>query len=79
MLTTYISHALNRADFDQLEDGSYVAEVPGLQGVLATGSTPESCRDELAEVIEGWVLFRVANGLDIPAIDGVTVTAHSVG
>jgi len=30
-------------------------------------------------VIEGWVLFRVANGLTIPAIDGVTVTAHSDG
>ena len=79
LLTTYISRALDRAVFDQLDDGSFVAEVPGLQGVLATGAVLEACRAELADVIEGWVLFRVANGMAVPAIDGATVDAHSVG
>jgi predicted RNase H-like HicB family nuclease len=75
LLTTYIQHALRRAVIERIEDGTYVGEVPGLQGVLANAPTPEECRTELAEVIEGWVLVRIASGLDIPAIDGVTVVA----
>ena len=73
LLTTYISRALDRATFERLDDGSYVGEVPGLQGVLANAATHDECRDELARVVEGWVLFRIANGLPVPAIDGVTV------
>jgi predicted RNase H-like HicB family nuclease len=75
LLTTYIQHALRRAVIERIADGTYVGEVPGLQGVLANAPTAEACRAELAEVIEGWVLVRIASGLDIPAIDGVTVVA----
>ena len=78
MIVAYIDRALRRATYDRLEDGTFVAEVPGLQGVLACGETLESCRDELAEVVEGWVLFRVANGMDVPELDGVTVAGTQV-
>ena len=79
LLTTYISRALDRATFEQLDDGTFVAEVPGLQGVLANAPTRDACREELAAVVEGWVLFRIANGLDVPEIDGVTVSVGTVG
>jgi predicted RNase H-like HicB family nuclease len=78
MIVDYIDRALRRATYEKLEDGTFVGEVDGLQGVLANATTLESCRDQLAEVIEGWVLFRVANGMDIPALDGVTVSATTV-
>jgi predicted RNase H-like HicB family nuclease len=75
MLTEYIDRALRKAKYEKLDDdGTFVGEVPGLQGVLANAPTLEECRDQLAEVVEGWVLFRIANGMQIPAIDGVTVT-----
>jgi predicted RNase H-like HicB family nuclease len=73
MILAYEQEALKRADYDRLEDGSLVAEVPGLQGVLGTGTTLEACRANLAEVVEEWVLVRVARGLSVPALGEVTV------
>ena len=45
----------------------------GLRGVIATGPTLEDCRDQLAEVVEEWILVRVARGLSVPRLGGVTV------
>ena len=56
-----------------LDDGTFAATVRGLRGVIATGATLEACRSDLAEVIEEWVLVRVARGLLIPALDGATI------
>jgi len=77
VIVTYIDSALRRATYQQVEDGLFVAEVPGLDGVLATAPTLEGCRDQLAEVVEEWVLVRVARSLPVPAIDGVTVSVKS--
>jgi predicted RNase H-like HicB family nuclease len=55
------------------DDGTFCATVEGLRGVIATGTSLEACRDQLAEVVEAWVLVRVARGLRVPALDGVTV------
>ena len=74
MIREHIDRALHRATYDKLEDGTFAGEVPGLQGVLAHAETLEGCREQLAEVIEEWVLVRVSRGLSTPALDGVTVT-----
>lgn len=73
MIREYIDRALRRATYDKLEDGTFVGEVPGLQGVLANAISLEECREQLAEVIEEWVLVRVARGLRVPSLDGVKV------
>lgn len=73
MIREYIERALHRAAYDKIEDGSFVGEVPGLQGVLANASTLETCREQLAEVIEEWVLVRVARGLKVPSLGGIRV------
>ena len=73
MIIRYIEQALRRAHYEQVEDGAFCATVRGLRGVIATGRTLEECRDQLAEVVEGWVLVRIARGLAIPKIGGVTV------
>ncbi len=75
MLVEYINRALRKAKYEMLEDGTFVATVPGLRGVLANAKTVEACRDQLAEVIEGWVLVRVAHGLRVPPMDGVKIVA----
>ncbi len=49
------------------------ATVTGLPGVIATGKTLEICRDQLVEVIEEWLLVRVAQGLRIPRLGTATV------
>ncbi len=73
MLTRFLDRALRRAHYRQVDGGTFCATVRGLRGVIATGPSLEACRDELAEVIEEWVLVRVARGLRVPPLDGVTV------
>ena len=73
MITRYVACALERAQYQLLEDGTFAATVRGLRGVIATGATLEACRSALTEVIEEWVLVRVARGLTIPALDGATI------
>jgi predicted RNase H-like HicB family nuclease len=73
MITRYIERALERARYELLPDGTFAATVRGLRGVVATGATLEGCRRDLAEVVEEWLLVRVARGLDVPSLDGTTV------
>jgi predicted RNase H-like HicB family nuclease len=74
MIRSYVDEALHRAQYDKLEDQTFSAEVPELlRGVLATGNTLEACREELAEVVEEWVLVRVAQGLEVPRLGAIEV------
>lgn len=73
MISRYVAAALDRAQYRAIDDGSYAATVKGLRGVIATGATLEACRRELAEVIEEWVLVRVARGLEVPPLGKATV------
>jgi len=79
MITKYIEQALAKARYEALEDGSFCATVPGLRGVLAVGQGVEECRAQLAEVIEEWILVRVARGLDVPRVGGITVRVRRAG
>ena len=73
MITHYVDRALARARYQLLPDGTFAATVRGLRGVVATADTLEGCRRDLAEVVEEWLLVRVARGLPVPSIDGATV------
>lgn len=79
MITKYIEKALQKANYEPLEDGSFCATVPGLRGVIALGRGVEECRHELAEVVEEWVLVRVARGLSVPKLGGVSVRVKRAG
>lgn len=68
MFSEYIQAALIQAEYDTLEDGSYVVTVPGLQGVIAIGDTQEECNNDLIEVIEEWIVARMHWGYPVPSI-----------
>ena len=71
MLTTYIRAAMHRARYEILpDDGSFYGQIDGFPGVWANAATLESCRDELAEVLEEWILLRISRQLDLPVVDG---------
>jgi predicted RNase H-like HicB family nuclease len=74
MLSEYIEAALRRAKYETLENGTYMATVEGLRGVIATGETIEACRVDLIEVIEEWITIRLQRGLDIPTFDGNSIS-----
>jgi len=73
MFSEYIQAALDRAEYDTLEDGSFVATVSGLQGVIAVRNSFEECRKDLIEVIEEWIVARIQWGYPIPPIAGHTI------
>ena len=77
MFTEYVTAALFKANYKVLDNGEYVATVPGLQGVWATGKTIEGARTELVEVIEGWIALRLRLGLPIPLMDNRTIEASA--
>lgn|SRR6266540_2441029 len=79
MIRQYLEAALRRARYDKLEDGTFYAEVPRLRGVIATGQTLEECRNQLAEVVEEWVLVRVARGLSLGMGRGVAARCWRMG
>jgi predicted RNase H-like HicB family nuclease len=73
MIREYVETALRKARYEKLRDGTFYGEVPRLRGVLATGASLETCRDQLAEVVEEWVLVRVARGLSVPPLGKAVV------
>ena len=77
MFAEYITAALSNANYKILDNGEYVATVPGLQGVWATGKTIEGARTELVEVIEGWIALRLRLGLPIPSMDNQAIEASA--
>ncbi|MBI4608026.1 MAG: type II toxin-antitoxin system HicB family antitoxin [Candidatus Rokubacteria bacterium] len=79
MIRQYLEKALRSARYDKLEDGTFYGEVPRLRGVLATGETFEACRNQLAEVVEEWVLVRVAKGLAVPPLGKIAVKVKKAG
>ena len=69
MITEYIAAALSRAKYELIENEEpYYGEVPELKGVWATGKTLEECRQNLAEIIDGWLVVRLKKGLPIPPL-----------
>jgi predicted RNase H-like HicB family nuclease len=71
MLTAYIQAAMRRAQYEILEDGSYYGEIPGFQGVYANADTLAACREELQEVLEGWIVLGLRLGHSLPIVDGI--------
>ena len=71
MILEYISKAIERTTYKKLDDGSWFAEIPGFDGVWANAQTVESCRKELIEVLEEWLLLKVCDRDEIPAVHGV--------
>lgn len=78
MLTEYIRAAMRRARYEILEDdGSFYGDIPGFDGVWANAGTLESCREELEEVLEGWIVLSLSKNLPLPIVDGITLEITS--
>lgn len=79
MLIEYIQAALRHAKYEILpDDGSYYGEIPECNGVYANAGTLENCRQELLEILEEWVLFRIHKNLPLPVIDCIELSIKEV-
>lgn len=79
MLIEYIQEALRRARYELIEDEEpYYGEIPDLKGVWATGKTLEECRENLKDVVEGWILVSLKKELPIPALGNFEIVEVQV-
>ncbi len=78
MLSTYIQKALEKAQYKQLDDGTWFAEIPDFQGVWANKANVEECRQELVEVLEEWLVLKIRDRDFIPTIEGVGIAIREV-
>lgn len=79
MLLEYVQAALRHAKYEILpDDGFYYGEIPDCRGTYANAGSLEECREQLREVLEEWVLFRVHKNLPIPTIDGISLSVTEV-
>jgi len=79
MLTKYIRAAMGKARYEILpDDGTFYGEIVGFDGVWANTDTLEACRDELEEVLEGWILLRVSLHLPLPVVDNIELPVGEV-
>jgi len=80
MLLEYVQAALRHAKYEILpDDATYYGEIPECNGVYANAPTLEECREQLREVLEEWVLFRVHGRLPLPILDGIELVIQETG
>ncbi len=69
MVTNYIKTAMRLSKYEiLLSDGTFYGEIPGFDGVFANAETREACRDQLQEVLEGWIMLRVSLQFPLPSV-----------
>ena len=79
MLRAYLDAAMAHAHYERLEGNEgYYGEIPGLDGLWASAETPDACREELASALEDWVVAGLQLGHELPAIDGLTLSAPRI-
>jgi predicted RNase H-like HicB family nuclease len=70
MFMEYVLAAMTQAKYKILGDKTYYGEIPGFSGVWSNGKDLETCRKELQEVLEEWVLLKVRQGDKLPSVHG---------
>jgi predicted RNase H-like HicB family nuclease len=71
MLSDYMDKAMQHAQYERIEDGTYFATIPGFEGLWANGSTEQECKKQLREVLEGWILLGIAHHDTLPEVEGM--------
>jgi len=79
MLSQYIQAAMRQAKYEILsDDGSFYGEIPDFQGVYANAETLEDCRNELAEVLEGWIFLHLSDNTPLPVVNGLKLSVEKI-
>ena len=71
--TDYINSALENAEYDKLEDGSFVGRIPQCKGVIAFAKTLRECENELRSTLEAWILVGLKLGHKLPVFNNINL------
>jgi predicted RNase H-like HicB family nuclease len=64
------------ATYEILPDGTFYSEIPGFQGVYSNSESLEACREQLQEVLEGWLILGFQLGHELPVVEGIDLMAR---
>ena len=78
ILTDYVDRALDSAEYEKLDDGTFAGRMPACPGAVAVGSTLRACEVEPRSVLEDWILVGLKLGHTLPIIDGIDLYRESV-
>jgi predicted RNase H-like HicB family nuclease len=77
MLTRYIQSAMHHATYELLDDGTFYGEIPACKGVWSNADSLETCREELQESLEEWIVLGLRLGHKLPVVGNVDVNLSS--
>jgi predicted RNase H-like HicB family nuclease len=78
LLVDYCQKALKKAEYKQLDHGTWFAEIDGFQGVWGNGLTIKECRQDLLEVLEEWIILKLQDGDTLPIVDDLEIKVTTV-
>lgn len=73
ILSHYIQHAMEIAEFELLEDDTYAGKVAICEGVVAFGKSKLVCEQNLQATLESWLLLRLKLGHSLPIVHGINL------
>ncbi len=71
ILSAYIERALEQAQYDKLDDGSFAGRIPACKGVIAFGPTLTECEARLRSTLEDWILVGIKLNHPLPVLGGI--------
>ena len=73
ILSEYISRAMQEAEYEEFDDGTFGATIPSRLGVVAFGDTLKDCASELRSTLEDWMLVGFKQGHPLPTVGGINL------
>ena len=73
ILSEYISRAMQEAEYEEFDDGTFGATIPSCLGVVAFGDTLKDCAGELRSTLEDWMLAGFKMGYPMPTVGGINL------
>jgi predicted RNase H-like HicB family nuclease len=65
----YLAKAIEGAEYEFIEDGTYFGTIPGFEGVWGNAKTIEACRSDLLGALEGWLILGIwSHDDDLPVL-----------
>lgn len=74
MRSRYVQVAMRQARYETLDDQTFYGEIPVLEGVYANAATLAECREQLREVLEGWIILGLRMGHRFPELNGLSLS-----
>lgn len=78
VLSNYVEEAMAQAEYDKLDDGTFVGRIPSCKGVIAFGTTLRECENELRSTLEDWILVGLKLDHRLPVITGIDLNKEPV-